>query len=248
MNSTVCSGSFIFLRLLHRIRGATRWVDRWMITWMGRWEYGWMDRYVGWWINRQTVSVPLSGNYPGRWRNKNKNSIWVHFKSGVALPMKKAGQLWGSRSAMKALTSHRKVHVSPCRNRWIIAQYRNHAARIMGTVIADLITCHMLAEGLSWEWESMQTLLKQRFYSTLIIPTWRLAQMKASVAGKENNEVIKFRVHGAWVPQGPHCYPTAGWVVCLPVGEVWLREVGWRTLDGQHRLLIVCAYINNTKV
>lgn len=121
---------------------------------------------------------------------------------------------------MKALTSCRKVHVSPCRNRWIIAQCWNHAAHIMGTVIADLITCHMLAEGLSWEWGSMQTLLKQRFYSALIIPMWRLAQMKASVAGKENNEVIKFRVHGAWVPQGPWRCPTGWFCLCVYVFRV----------------------------
>lgn len=121
---------------------------------------------------------------------------------------------------MKALTSCRKVHVSPCRNRWIIAQCWNHAAHIMGTVIADLITCHMLAEGLRWEWGSMQTLLKQRFYSALIIPMWRLAQMKASVAGKENNEVIKFRVHGAWVPQGPWRCPTGWFCLCVYVFRV----------------------------
>lgn len=167
-------------------------------------------------------------------------------KSGVPLTRKKARKLWGSRSAMKALTSHRKVHVSPCRNRWIIAQCWNHAVRIMGTVIADLITCHMLAEGLSWEWESMQTLLKQRFYSTLIIPTWRLAQMKASVAGKENNEVIKFRVHGVWVPQGPCCCPTAGsvvwWDVHVCVCERGLDEWGGVNDTRWTWFLIVCNY------
>lgn len=177
------------------------------------------------------------------------NKYRVHVKSGVPLTRKKARKLWGSRSAMKALTSHRKVHVSPCRNRWIIAQCWNHAAHIMGTVIADLITCHMLAEGLSWEWESMQTLLKQRFYSTLIIPMWRLAQMKASVAGKENNEVIKFRVHGAWVPQGPCRCPTAGsvvwWDAYVCACERDLDEWGGEkdTMD-----MVSCVYLRNAKV
>ncbi len=48
--------------------------------------------------------------------------------------------------------------------------------------------------------------------------------MKASVAGKENNEVIKFRVHGAWVLQGPHRCPTAGCVVCVCLWERSDRE------------------------
>lgn len=39
------------------------------------------------------------------------------------------------------------------------------------------------------------------------MPTWRLAQMKASVTGKENNEVVKVRAHGARVPPGPHHCP-----------------------------------------
>lgn len=87
----------------------------------------------------------------------------------------------------------------------------------------------MLAEGLRAgpNENSMQT-LRQRFYSAVIMPP--LWQMKTSVAGRENNEVIKKRTgHGAWSapPPPPSCNP-----------------IGWRRWEGSPAKMMVKHWLD----
>lgn len=88
----------------------------------------------------------------------------------------------------------------------------------------------MLAEGLRAgpNENSMQT-LKQRFYSAVIIPP--LWQMKMSMAGRENNEVIKKRTgHGAWPPP-PSYNPKEGSPAMMSVKRCFEHKVGCLPLE-----------------
>lgn len=89
---------------------------------------------------------------------RKREGIWlgVQKKSQIMCPGKEMA-FEEVAVPLKALTSLTKVHVSVCRTRWVMAQCWNHAAHIMGPVIANLITCHMLAEGFNRKWGSMQS-------------------------------------------------------------------------------------------
>lgn len=65
--------------------------------------------------------------------------------------------IWETGSAMETLTSPTKPCVSLRRNRWVIAHAWNHALHNAGPMIADLISRHMLAEGLGREWSGELT-------------------------------------------------------------------------------------------
>lgn len=61
----------------------------------------------------------------------------------------------------------------------------------MDLVIADLIACHMVAEGLKRKWDDMQTLKNNIFYWMAITLKTQTLQMKARTV-VNNDEIAKW--------------------------------------------------------